>query len=116
MTYVLAAVIGGTAGTGVQLVTPTARNDPFTGEMAKRLANSVSDQIIAMGVRIDRLEKRLDGAMEKLATLPERELINTVAEMKADIKLLRKEQQAIERLLRIAEKKTETHEHWKRKE
>lgn len=36
--WLLAALIGGGTATGVQLVTPDARNDPFTGSQGRDLA------------------------------------------------------------------------------
>ena len=100
--WMIAALIGGTAGTGIQLVGPDKRPDPFTGQMAERLADVLNDKILSMSIRIDRLEKRLDGAMEKLATLPPREVLSTISDIKSEIAVLKSEQRNLESIFKAA--------------
>ena len=70
--------------------------------MAKVIADAMNDRIVSLSDRIDRLEKRLDSGMEKLATLPPRELLQTISDIKSEIAVLKSEQKNLESIFKAA--------------
>ena len=88
--YLMAALISlGTSATGVYSFGPVIRNDPC----------AISDRVITMGVRIDRLEKRMDAEIEDLQNLSPRSTLESIAELKAEILVLKNEQKNLESLI-----------------